>query len=44
MQTPSYMDGRSIVPLLVSTAVAEQQGAKNGIFFWSFPYVCPEPV
>jgi hypothetical protein len=19
-------------------------GAKNGIFFWSFPYVCPEPV
>jgi hypothetical protein len=18
-------------------------GAKNGIFFWSFPYVCPEP-
>jgi hypothetical protein len=19
-------------------------GAKNGIFLWSFPYVCPEPV
>jgi hypothetical protein len=19
-------------------------GAKNGIFFWVFPYVCPEPV
>ena len=28
MQTPSYMDGRSIVPLLVSTAVAEQQGER----------------
>jgi hypothetical protein len=23
---------------------AEASGAKNGIFFWSFPYVCPEPV
>jgi hypothetical protein len=22
----------------------ECNGAKNGIFFWSFPYVCPEPV
>jgi hypothetical protein len=19
-------------------------GAKNGIFFWCFPHVCPEPV
>jgi hypothetical protein len=32
-------------PLMMMVGGAEQLlGAENGIFFLSFPYVCPEPV